>query len=232
MKLRRLLGLFIISVMLLAGTLQSKETNLKTEIFKDKKNGYFMFLPPQGWTIKHYPDPRTKVKFSHPSVRNFYILFIVREAPGETFNKMIANDRQLAGQLKRKGISCEVKEKDFNGLKCSEIIAKLPDKSISMLLKFISGGIHFNINYTAPGETQFDKHRDTIMNSLDTITILKVAGGDLKKAKEQQIAGRIRLAELLAQNGDVKGAIQELKEAQKEFPESKLIQDLLNKLEK
>ena len=127
---------------------------------------------------------------------------------------------------------CEVKEKEINGLKCSEIFAKLPNKSITLLRKFISGGLHFNIQYSAPSKTQFNKHRDKTMNSLDTITILKVSAGNVTKAREQQIANRIRLAELLAKQGAVKQAKQFLKEAQKEFPKSKLIQDKLKKMEK
>ncbi len=228
----RVLFLFIFFVMLLPGNLQSKGTKSEAKIFKDKKNGYFMFIPPQGWTTKHYRDPRTKVMFSHPRIRGLFIRLIVREAPGENYSRMVSQDKKMARQLKSKGISCEVKENVINGLRCSEIFAKLPNKSITMLRKFISGGLHFNIQYQAPNKTQFNKLRDKAMNSLDTITILKVSTGNKKKARDQQIANRIRLAELLVEQGAVKQAKQVLKEAQKEFPKSTLIQDTLKKLDK
>ena len=204
----------------------------KAKIYKDTKNGYFMFLPPKGWTPQTYADPRTKVAFNHPTVEDVFIRFIVREAPGETFDAMIRQDKQMSNQMSARGISCKVKENEIHGLKCSEVHAQFPnDAGTTMLRKFLTCGLHFNIQYSAPTKVLFGKYLDEATKSLETITVLKVSGGDVTKAKEQQIANRVRLAKLTAQLISVEEGRQILKEAQKEFPESKLIQDALKEME-
>ena len=197
-------------------------------MFRDNKNGYFMFLPPKGWTTQEYGDPRTKVQFNHPKDDGVLIRFIVREAPGETYDSMINEDRETASQMKNRGISCEVTEREVHGLKCSEVAAQFPDDGGTLMLrKFLSRGLHFNIQYGAPTKSLFQKYHDEAVKSLDTITVLKTGDNDPNKAKEQQIASRIRLAKLTAEWVSVEEARQVLEEARKEFPDSELIQDAL-----
>jgi hypothetical protein len=200
----------------------------KPGVFRDANNGYFMFLPPKNWTTEQYPDPRTKVAFNHPSVPGVFIRFIVREAPAESFDAMLSEDKQTANQMKARGISCEVEERNVHGLRCSEVVAQFPnDGGTMMLRKFLSGGLHFNIQYSAPTKALFERHRDEAMKSLETITTLKAGGNEPEKAREQQIAGRVRLAKLTAEWISVEEARDILEEARKEFPDSKLIQDAL-----
>jgi nucleoid-associated protein YgaU len=222
----------MLAVMLAAMDGHAQDKGAKAGVFKDTKNGYFMFLPPTGWTRQEYDDPRTKVQFNHASDAGVLIRFIVREAAGETYDAMIREDRETASQMKNKGISCEVMEREVHGLKCSEVAAQFPeDGGTLMLRKFLSGGLHFNIQYGAPTKAQFEKHRDAAMRSLDTITVLKIGNDDPKKAREQQIAGRIRLAKLTAEWVSVQEARQVLEEARKEFPDSESIRDALRELE-
>lgn len=232
MKGTKLLISCFISTMLLACAATSEATDNKGKVYRDSKNGYFMFLPPKGWTPQTYTDPRTKVAFNHPTIQGVFIRFIVREAPGETFDAMIRQDKEMSNQWRSRGISSEVKENKIHGLKCSEIFAQFPnDAGTTMLRKFLSGGLHFNIQYAAPSKALFEKHLDDVMKSLETITVLKVSGNDVTKAKEQQIANRVRLAKLTAEWLSVEEAIHILKEAQKEFPMSKLIQEAVKEME-
>lgn len=227
----KMLGRVLIVTLLVTNFAVSQETAKTTNVYTDTKNGYFMFLPPKGWTPQLYDDPRTKVAFNHPSDPGVFIRFIVREAPGETFEAMINEDKKISNQMRNRGISCEVKESDINGLKCSEVNAQFPNNAgMMMLRKFLSCGLHFNIQYSAPTKALFDKHFDEAMKSLETITVLKVTGGDVIKAREQQIANRVRLAKLTAQWVSVEEARQILKEAKKEFPESTMIQDALKEM--
>lgn len=223
--------LAIVSVLLASAT-SLLASEKEAEVYKDSKNGYFMFLPPKAWASQEYADPRTKVGFNHPTARGVFIRFIVREAPNETFDAMIRQDKQMARKMRSRGISCKVEQNDINGLKCSEVYAQFPnDAGTTMLRKFLSCGLHFNIQYSAPSKALYKKHFDETMKSLETITILKISGGDLSKAKEQQIANRVRLAKLTAEWVSVDEALGILKEAQKEFPESMMIQDALKELE-
>lgn len=207
-------------------------SSMKTKVYEDAKNGYFMFLPPKGWTPQLYADPRTKVAFNHPNTPGVFIRFIVREAPGETYDAMIREDKTVSNQMRRRGILCEVKEKEIKNLRYSEVLGQFPnDEGTWMLRKFLSCGLHFNIQYSATTKTLFYKHLDETMKSLETITVMKVAGGDVAKAREQQIAGRLRLAKLTAQWVSIEEATQILKEAQKDFPKSRLIQDALREIQ-
>jgi len=68
------------------------------------------------------------------------------------------------------------------------------------------------------------------MRSLGTIQILEVRKGTQKKAREQHIANRVRLAELYADFMNRDEARQILLDAMNRFPDSKLIQDTMEDL--
>jgi len=210
----------------------SEKTDSEAGIYTDTRNGYFMFLPPRGWTPQTYDDPRTKVAFSHPTAPGVLIRFIVREAPGETFDGMVHEDRQVASEMRTRGVSCEVRKNDVYGMACSEVYGQFPNDSGTMMLrKFLTCGLHFNIQYSAPSKTLFDRYLDEATRSLETITVLKVSGRDVAKAKEQQIANRVRLAKLTAQWVSIEEGKRILREARKEFPESNLIEVALKEME-
>jgi len=232
LRFTRLLVSCIIFSLFMMNCARSKDSDSKAKVCRDNKNGYFMFLPPKEWTPQLYSDPRTKVAFNHPVAREVLIRFIVRESTGETFDTMISQDKRIANQMKAKGISCKIQENDILGLKCSEVFIQFPnDRGTTMIRKFLSSGLHFNVQYFAPTKALFDKYRDEAMKSLNTIVILKVSTGDAEKAIEQQVAGRIRLAKLMAQLGNLEEARLILHEAEREFPNSKLIQGALKELE-
>lgn len=227
--LYRLRGLFLVAIIFFDAIAIPQDTPKTKRAYTDTQNGYFMFLPPVGWKTENYSDPRTKVGFNHPNAAGVFIRFIVRQAPGETVEKMIEDDKRMAGQMKDKGLACEVKEMVWDGIKCSEIRAQIPnDAGTTMLRKFLTCGLHFNIQYSAPKKALYDQYLDEVTCSLDTITVLKGTGEDAAKAKDQQIAGRIRLAKLTTELGFEEEAVQILKEAQIAFPESDVIQNALN----
>ena len=203
----------------------------ESTVYRDTRNHYFMFLPPAGWKAQESPDTRTKVAFNHPDAAGVLIRFIVREAAGETSDSMIDADKQTAAQMAARGISCEVQMIEFQGLKCSEVLAQLPnDAGTTMLRKFIASGLHFNIQYSAPNKTLFDKYFEEAMRSLHSIAVTGLSSGDPKKAEEQQIANRVRLAKLAAEVVSIEESRQILNEALKEFPDSSLIREALEEL--
>ena len=208
-------------------------TSLELKVYKDKKNEYFMFALPKGWTVREYSDPRTKVSFNHPSADGVFIRFIVREAPDETFNSMKHNDEITAQQMNSRGISCDVKETEFLGMQCSEISAQMPNNAgTTILRKFLVSGLHFNIQYSAPTQDLFKKYLDDSIESLETLVILKNQNNNPQRVKNQQIANYVRLAKLTAEIFSVTEAKDILKEALKIFPESKEIHDAIKELDK
>lgn len=202
-----------------------------SNVYRDKRNGYFMFVPPAGWRVYEYSDPRTKVAFSHPVEHEIFLRFIVREAPGENYHAMICADKERARQLEAMGFLCKIEESEFLGVKCSEILAEYPKGSgISKLRTFLACRLHFNIQYSAPTRALFDEYADQVMRSLSTIQILKVHESPQKKAREQHIANRVRLAELYADFISRDQARQILSDAMNKFPDEKLIQDTMEEL--
>ena len=207
---------------------QSVMSTSGTKIYKDKKNGYFVFVPPAGWKNKEYRDPRTKVKFNHPSTPEVNITIIIKEVPAMDFQSIILADKERAHQMEAFGFSCKVEESEFLGFKCSLIMAKQKNNAgTTILRKFIAFGLHFNISYWAPTNTLFDKYLDEVMKSLNTITILKKNKDTSSKSKKQEISNRVRLAELMADHFSIDEAKRILEEAAIEFPDSKLIQDTI-----
>lgn len=200
-------------------------------VYRDKRNGYFMFVPPAGWRVYEYPDPRTKVAFSHPVEHEIFLRFIVREAPGENYHAMIQADKERARQVEAMGVLCKIEESEFLGMKCSEIMAEYPKGSgISKLRTFLTSGLLFNIQYSAPTRAMFDEYADQVMRSLGTIQILEVNKGTQKKAIEQHIANRVRLAELYADFINRNEARQILLDEMNRFPDNQLIQDTMEDL--
>jgi len=232
MRYTKLVVSYVIVGLSLTDVAVSQEPRDKAKLYRDTRNGYFMFLPPKGWTPQQYSDPRTKVIFNHPTDRGVFIRFIVREAPGETFDAMIDQDKQTSKQMRSRGIACEVKRNEPHGLKCSDVHAQFPNEAGTMMLrKYLTCGLHFNIQYGAPTKALFAKHLEQVTKSLEAVTVLKVPGGNVTKAQEQQIANRVRLAKLTAQWISLEEGRHILKEAQREFPESKLIRDALKEME-
>lgn len=201
------------------------------KVYEDKRNGYFMFAPPIGWQAYEYKDPRTKVRFSHPTAPGVFIRFIVREAPGESYYSMMLADMQMVHQVEAMGFSCKVKENEFLGMECSEVFIQSPkDSEITMLRKFLAGGLHFNISYGSPTKALFDRYWDEVMRSLDTIAIMKEFRSAPEKVQKQHIANRVRLAELAADHWNVDEAKRILADAAEKFPDNDLIRNAIEEL--
>ncbi len=189
-------------------------------IYKDGKNGYFSFVPPKSWKVEDYNDPRTKVGFNHPTERGVFIRFIVREAPGETFSDMKRSAEETAQQWRAKGVPCKVDNSEWLGVPATTISADIPGVGYTQLIKFLIAGLHFNIQYAAPNRDKFNKYLNDVTQSLNSIVVNKPSKLDSEKAKRQQTANIIRLAELANERGDKINACLILKDGLKEFPNS------------
>lgn len=186
-------------------------------IYRDEKNGYFTFCPPKGWRVQEYNDPRTKVSFNHPDDARIFVRFIVREAPGETFAGMIKADEEMAQEFNAKGIPCNVEQTERLGVPSTKIYAEISGMGYTQLIKFIIFGLHFNIQFASPDKEEFDKYLNEITQSIDSIVVLVSLKPDSEKARRQQIANIVRLAELANEFGDNKNACLILKDGLREF---------------
>lgn len=190
-------------------------------IYKDKKNGYFSFIPPTSWKSEEYNDPRTKVGFNHPTEKGLFIRFIVREALGETFSDMKKSAEETAQQWTANGVPCNVEQSELLGVPAITISANIPDGAgPTQLIKFFIAGLSFNIQYAAPNKDKFNKYLTEVTQSLNSIVVNKSFKLDSEKTKRHQTANIIRLAELANELGDKISACSLLKDGLKDFPYS------------
>jgi hypothetical protein len=208
-----------------------KSPKVRHNTFKDSKNHYFEFSPPVQWVQQDYDDLRTKVQFHHPSQSGVMIFLTVKETPNQDFPALYEENRRMAQKVNAMGGRGSIERGKFLGQPCSVVRASFPSKIISEFHIFYLDGLHFNLQYSAPNQAQFDRHYAEAMRSLNTITTAAHSVSP-DRAQEQQIANKIRLAELMADQVSVDDARQVLAEAQLLYPHSKAIQDALDDLNK
>lgn len=219
----------VVSLLFLHPTSLSAKSKSKV-IYRDDKNNYFFFVPPKGWTIEKYSDPRTKVAFHHPDEHNVLLRFIVREVPGYTFLEMKRDAEEVCQTWRGKGVIFELKETEILGVKGITLTTgNLLPNLYSRILKCIKFGIHFSVAFHAP-KTTFRKYLEEVTKSINSIVVLKPASLDAGKAKQQQIGHYIRSAELISEMGDHEEACNILKELMREFPNDKNVQRTFKKL--
>lgn len=197
-------------------------------IYRDDKNGYFFFVPPKGWTIQEYSDPRTKVAFHHPGEYDVFLRFIVKEVPGYTLSDMRKDAEHVRQTWKTKGVLFRLEETDVLGVKGISLTGEIPNLYIR-IIKLIKFGIHFSIAFNSPNKAQFQKYLGEVTRSINTIVVLKPASLDLEKAKQQQIGHYLRSAELCWERGDRHAACNILREVIREYPNREDVQKMSSK---
>lgn len=199
--------------------------------YRDERNGYFAFVPPPGWTKEVYDDPRTKLVFTHPGRPEVHLRVLVRRAQNEGH----APPASAVAQALVMGFDCCVSECELLGVPCSEIHMQSPAGQMIMWL-FVLGGLHFNVEFAAPGPNLFNRHVGDVRRSLETITVLAGLVGDGETARRESLANRLRYARLAAENISIYEAKQCLLEALTEFhgdeEATARIQELLDEIDR
>jgi hypothetical protein len=218
-------------IFFLFGSISIAQPQKKTSnIYKDVKNGYFSILLPDKWKIEEYQDVRTKVSFSHPTDSTIFMRFIVRDASGETFSNVKSTAEDSVKGWKSEGIKCELKTSEYLGQPAvAAIVDNWKGQGAFELIKFISGGLHFNIQLAANSKEKLIIHRDEMINSINTITLLKGWKPNSEKAKIQKTANVIRMSDLFYQSNQKADACNLLKDALTEDPESFEIKNQIEK---
>ncbi len=206
------------------------KTHAKQSEYVDERNGYFSITLPTGWVVEQVQDPRTKVVFRHPYIPDVAFRLIVRAAPTETFVAMMANSEARLKRARSLGIDASISEVVFLGRRCMQM-RSVSHSIVSVIHTFLTSGLHFNIQYSAPTQALFDRHEGEVLRSLSTLQITNPFHGE-DKTETQLIANRIRLSRLLAEHFGVAEARREIEEALEEFPDSKRLREELERIER
>ena len=199
------------------------------DIYRDQTNGYFTFAPPRGWITEKYDDPRTKVAFRHPANKGIFLRIIVREAPGETFAEVKENAEETAKQFSSKGASLKVDTVERLGVPATTTTGEIPGGGFTQLTRFLIAGLHFNIQYAAPSREDFAKHLALVRQSIDTLVVSGPTKVDVQKARAQQAASIVRMADLAVERGDNKTACLILDEGLRKLGDSGDIKNRIGK---
>jgi hypothetical protein len=192
-------------------------------VWKDSKNGYFSFVPPKGWTVETYSDPRTKIAliaFRHPQNKSIFVRIIVREAPGETFDEMKQSADEAAAQYRTQGFKCVVERTECHGVPATITTADLGSTGYTKLLRFLQAGLHFNVQWAAPTKDLLDINQDVIDKSIASIVANGPEKPNTEKALAHRAASYLRQAEIVMERGDKQTAQAILIEGNRLYPES------------
>lgn len=198
------------------------------------KNGYFSFVPPDGWTRKDYPgDPRSKVQFDCPAAEGVLIRLIAEAAqPGVSSDNIVDATRNRADEARARlgpGTKTEVSKGTFGGFTAALVRSSLAGQMEQELTIFVAGNVLFNIAYSAPTTAMLEEYRDVVKDSLDTLVVGKqvsvTAGGD--QAREHFVARHLRLAQMFAKAGDFENATKSLEDGLERYPDDARLKQAL-----
>lgn len=209
----------------------SYTANRENTIYHDKKNGYFIFAPPKGWITEEYSDPRSKVAFHNPEDHEVYLLIIVEEASGDTFQAIKNRAEETCQAVKEKGISCNLSQENLASRQLLIIDLNIPGVGPQKLIQFVESELFFNISFNARTEKKLRKHQQVMMQSIETIQLIdKQRTVDRTKEKEQMLAGSIRIAELMSNMGNRDYACRIIKDLLSEYPNNIKLRALNEKI--
>lgn len=216
---------------------ESHPKTLTAKPYEDRRNGYFRFMPPAGWTCTEHADPRTKVTFHHPANPGVSLTFIVKDDPLASFASLVAYQQKTMKEIETGlGAACQMEITEIAGHKATAITVAGKNGEAILLRVFLVKGLHFNITYTAPNKATFDAHREEVDYALATIELLPKSAADLgsmpERMSQQEIARELRLAELAADIMDLNKANRIVSELLMKYPNNKEVQKMAQDLEK
>jgi hypothetical protein len=177
------------------GIAQSQEGKLAAKRYVDPK-GYFKIVPPDKWRVQEYPqDPRGKVAFLSPE-SNIDLRVLVNAVDFTTMDELVSFCKNVE---KRTGLSTNVQKTEFGGRPVVKRSFEAKGMKCSMI-DFLVGSVDHNIQFCSPPKLH-QKYLPLVTKSMETYeAILK----DLSKkdALDHFVAKKLRLAQLMMDNGN------------------------------
>ncbi|MFH0773010.1 MAG: hypothetical protein V1922_01750 [bacterium] len=160
------------------------------------KNSHFRFRPPQGWKIKEFDDPRTKVEFYVPVVgagnmRDASLFFLSQDIkaayPSGEFDIFKESENRVS-RLKSSGAKdARFTKIEFCGIDASLIEATLAKNQMQMYgLMFLKHERIYTISFTTT-PLVYDKYFPIIKVSLDTFQCTAPEGGVQEEVSQEDI---------------------------------------------
>jgi len=142
------------------------------QVYQDPK-GLFTITPPEGWVRKDYPqETRSRVRFTSPDGKGSIGILVRPAAPEETvFEQLLTEKRANLENLKREFPTGRfvISEGNLCGFRCVKLETRIPGKIVQENYLYVANGVHFNLDYNAPNQEDFEQYREIGSESLCTI---------------------------------------------------------------
>jgi len=204
------------------GWAQTKGNQLAAKRYVDPK-GYFKIVPPAGWQVQEYSqDPRGKVAFLAPDGR----LGIIVQADGiGTIDELVNLSKQMETRL---GTSTNIEKTQVSGRQVVKRSFEMKGQRM-FSVSFLSGSMTHNITFTA-GPESYKKYISVATKSMETYEPTERSASD-KDISEQQATKKVRLAQLMIDQGNYDLALDFIKEGLEWSPRNAELLDLKKEVE-
>lgn len=143
-----------------------------SQAYRDPK-GLFTMTPPEGWVRKDYPQEiNSRVRFTSPDGKGSIGVIVGPATPEEAdFEQLLAAKRQSVAELQEIFPQGRfwLSEDTICGHRCVKVTTSIPGQLVQENYLYVSRGLHFNLDYNAPTQEDFELYRELAQEALCTI---------------------------------------------------------------
>jgi len=188
-----------------------QKQSLSRQEYDDPK-GFFTIFPPSGWLIREYPnDPRGKVSFMHPSIKNLTLRIIAQAADYKDFKELSQNAETVARKIRAKfNGEVTIRSSSLGDAPALKVIITIPDQLKYLQYQFLRGRMYYNLSYSAPLYA-YEDFLTEVTYSIETFEPSS-RGVSTKDVVQHSISAKVRRATLLIQMGKLELALEAVNE--------------------
>jgi hypothetical protein len=203
---------------------------LSTQEYSDPK-GFFTIFPPPGWLISEYPDdPRGKVAFLHPNIKNLSLRVIAQAADYKNFEELRQNAEIAASKIRTqfKG-QVSIERCSLGDAPALRVNITIPNQLKQLQYQFLRGRMYYNLAYSAPLNA-YEDFLTEITNSMETFEPGS-HGVTNKDVVLHSIRAKVRRATLLIEMGKLVLALEAVNEGLRIQPTNSELRELKKVIE-
>lgn len=205
------------------GVAQTAEGRLSAKRYADPK-GYFRIVPPEGWRVQEYPqDPRGKVAFIGPESVDLRVL--VNAVDFSTTDDLVSFCKDIE---RRTGLSTNIQRTEFGGRPAVKRTFEAKGMKV-YATDFLIGSVDHNIQFGAPAEV-YEKYLALATSSMETYEAIARETTE-KEVTEHAVAKKLRLAQLMIEQGNYELSFEYVKEGLELSPQDVKLLDLKRQIE-
>ncbi len=206
-------------------------------IYKDR-NGYFVAVPPAGWTQKDYPSETVRSKVAFVSTDDSFVLIRIIAGPiprpSYTLDDLYEEGKQQIATVLRPrfpSVTINLTKEKVHGLDAIVWMNSGPPVGVQKRVQYVKGNLWYQVSITTKTRTEFDKYHSTFERFLSGFVLLDKRGEFSEQDAKGAIVSRYRrIAELYEEMGRMDEAIVFLNEGLSIVPDSRELLDYKQRL--